>query len=149
MEYYQSKNLHKYCKRSTSRTKALEEAIAYVREGDTLVVWKLDRLARSLKHLIETITNLNNRKIGFKSLTENIDTATSGGKLIFRIFGALANLNGILSESERKQNFKQPEPEEEKAADQKRQRSILQRKSPLHRHFIMTNPTPLMIFARH
>jgi DNA invertase Pin-like site-specific DNA recombinase len=68
----------------------LEEALEYVREGDTLVVWKLDRLGRSLKHLIETITKLNNRKIGFKSITENIDTTTSGGKLIFHIFGALA-----------------------------------------------------------
>jgi DNA invertase Pin-like site-specific DNA recombinase len=70
--------------------KGLDQALSYVREGDTLVVWKLDRLGRSLKHLIETITNLNNRKIGFKSLTENIDTTTSGGKLIFHIFGALA-----------------------------------------------------------
>lgn len=70
--------------------KGLEEALAYVREGDSLVVWKLDRLGRSLKHLIETITALNKRKIGFKSITENIDTTTSGGKLIFHIFGALA-----------------------------------------------------------
>src|SRR5436853_2499288 len=68
----------------------LAEALDYVREGDTLVVWRLDRLGRSLKHLIETITQLNNRKIGFKSITENIDTTTSGGKLIFHIFGALA-----------------------------------------------------------
>ena len=70
--------------------KGLEDALAYVREGDTLVVWRLDRLGRSLKHLIETITRLNNRKIGFKSITENVDTTTSGGKLIFHIFGALA-----------------------------------------------------------
>jgi DNA invertase Pin-like site-specific DNA recombinase len=68
----------------------LEEALEYVREGDTLVVWRLDRLGRSLKHLIETITILNNRGIGFKSITENIDTTTSGGKLVFHIFGALA-----------------------------------------------------------
>jgi DNA invertase Pin-like site-specific DNA recombinase len=68
----------------------LEEALEYVREGDTLVVWRLDRLGRSLKHLIETISQLDTRKIGFKSLTENIDTTTSGGKLIFHIFGALA-----------------------------------------------------------
>jgi DNA invertase Pin-like site-specific DNA recombinase len=70
--------------------KGLTEAIAYVRAGDTLVVWKLDRLGRSLKDLITRITELNDRKIGFKSLTENIDTTTSGGKLIFHIFGALA-----------------------------------------------------------
>jgi DNA invertase Pin-like site-specific DNA recombinase len=50
----------------------------------------LDRLGRSLKHLIETITTLNNRNIGFKSLQENIDTTISGGKLVFHIFGALA-----------------------------------------------------------
>src|SRR6184192_3116092 len=70
--------------------KGLEEALDYVREGDTLVVWRLDRLGRSLKHLIETITKLNNRKIGFKSIQESIDTTTSGGKLVFHIFGALA-----------------------------------------------------------
>jgi len=68
----------------------LNEALEYVREGDTLVVWRLDRLGRSLKHLIETITKLNDRKIGFKSITENIDTTTTGGKLVFHIFGALA-----------------------------------------------------------
>jgi DNA invertase Pin-like site-specific DNA recombinase len=68
----------------------LDEALSYVRKGDTLVVWRLDRLGRSLPHLIETITGLENRGIGFKSLTESIDTTTSGGKLVFHIFGALA-----------------------------------------------------------
>src|SRR6184192_1097663 len=75
---------------STTERTGLDEALEYVREGDTLVVWRLDRLGRSLKHLIETITALNNRKIGFKSITENIDTTTSTGKLVFHIFGALA-----------------------------------------------------------
>src|SRR5918911_328837 len=70
--------------------KGLTEALSYVRAGDTLVVWKLDRLGRSLKDLITRITELETRKIGFKSLTEQIDTTTSGGKLIFHIFGALA-----------------------------------------------------------
>jgi DNA invertase Pin-like site-specific DNA recombinase len=70
--------------------KGLEEALSYVRKGDTLVVWRLDRLGRSLPHLITTMTDLEERWIGFKSLTENIDTTTSGGKLIFHIFGALA-----------------------------------------------------------
>jgi DNA invertase Pin-like site-specific DNA recombinase len=70
--------------------KGLEEALTYVRKGDTLVVWRLARLGRSLPHLITTMTNLEERGIGFKSLTENIDTTTSGGKLIFHIFGALA-----------------------------------------------------------
>src|SRR5213594_3241832 len=64
-----------------SDRQGLEEALHFLREGDSLVVWRLDRLGRSLKHLIETITNLNNRKIGFKSIQENIDTTTSGGKL--------------------------------------------------------------------
>jgi Resolvase, N terminal domain len=64
----------------------LDEALSYIRPGDTLVVWRLDRLGRSLKHLIETITRLANREIGFKSITESIDTTTSGGKLVFHIF---------------------------------------------------------------
>jgi len=68
----------------------LEEALAYLREGDVLIVWKLDRLGRSIQHLIHTIKNLSERNIGFKSLQENIDTTTSGGKLIFHIFSALA-----------------------------------------------------------
>jgi DNA invertase Pin-like site-specific DNA recombinase len=67
-----------------------EEAISQLRPGDALVVWRLDRLGRSLRHLIETITALHARGVGFKSLTEQIDTTTSGGKLIFHIFGALA-----------------------------------------------------------
>jgi DNA invertase Pin-like site-specific DNA recombinase len=68
----------------------LDEALGFVRAGDTLVVWRLDRLGRSLKHLIETISQLQERGIGFKSIQENIDTTTSGGKLIFHVFGALA-----------------------------------------------------------
>lgn len=67
----------------------LAEALAYVREGDVLVVWKLDRLGRSLPHLIETVRALDARSIGFRSLTEAIDTTTPGGRLIFHIFGAL------------------------------------------------------------
>ncbi len=70
--------------------KGLDQALSFLREGDTLVVWKLDRLGRSLNHLIEIITALESKKIGFKSLTESIDTTTPGGKLIFHIFGALA-----------------------------------------------------------
>jgi len=70
--------------------KGLTEALSHLREGDTLVVWRLDRLGRSLRHLIDTITALQERGVGFKSLTENIDTTTSGGKLVFHIFGALA-----------------------------------------------------------
>jgi DNA invertase Pin-like site-specific DNA recombinase len=73
-----------------SQRPGLEKALNYLRGGDTLVVWKLDRLGRSIQHLIQTINALQEKKIGFKSLQENIDTATSGGKLTFHIFSALA-----------------------------------------------------------
>ena len=75
---------------SRAERPGLDQALAHLRRGDTLVVWKLDRLGRSLPHLIETIRQLQERGIGFKSLTEQIDTTTSGGKLIFHVFGALA-----------------------------------------------------------
>jgi DNA invertase Pin-like site-specific DNA recombinase len=68
----------------------LDNAFNHLRAGDILVVWKLDRLGRSLQHLIETIKLLQDKKIGFQSLQESIDTTTSGGKLIFHIFSALA-----------------------------------------------------------
>ncbi len=68
----------------------LQDALAYARPGDTLVVWRLDRLGRSLPHLIDTVTDLRERGIGFRSLTEQIDTTTPGGKLVFHVFGALA-----------------------------------------------------------
>ena len=68
----------------------LAELLGYLRAGDTLVVWRLDRLGRSLGHLIATVAELADRGIGFRSLTEQIDTTTSGGKLVFHVFGALA-----------------------------------------------------------
>jgi len=68
----------------------LEKTMDMLRTGDTLVVWRLDRLARSLKDLITLINQLEENKIGFKSITESIDTTTPSGKLIFHIFGALA-----------------------------------------------------------
>ncbi len=67
----------------------LAQALAYVRNGDVLVVWKLDRLGRSMSHLIATVSELENRGVGLHSLTEQIDTTTSGGRLIFHLFGAL------------------------------------------------------------
>lgn len=73
-----------------SQRPGLDKALNYVREGDTLIVWKLDRLGRSIQHLIQAITMLQERKIAFKCLQENIDTSTSSGKLIFHIFSALA-----------------------------------------------------------
>ena len=68
----------------------LRAALDYARDGDTLVVWRLDRLSRSLKNLIEMVTQLKSRGIGLKSLQESLDTSSSSGKLIFHIFGALA-----------------------------------------------------------
>lgn len=77
----------------------LKAALEYARPGDTLVVWKLDRLARSLKQLIETVEGLEARGIGFQSLTEKIDTTSPGGKLIFHIFAALAEFErGLIRE---------------------------------------------------
>src|SRR6266700_904155 len=70
--------------------KGLDEALAFLRPGDALVVWKLDRLGRTLRHLIDLVAEFNQQGIGFKSLKETIDTTTSTGKLIFHIFAALA-----------------------------------------------------------
>ena len=74
----------------------LHEALDYARSGDTLVVWKLDRLARSMKQLIETIEKLRLRGIGFRSLTESIDTTTAQGLLVFHMFSALAEFERSL-----------------------------------------------------
>jgi DNA invertase Pin-like site-specific DNA recombinase len=68
----------------------LQDAMHHLRARDTLVVWRLDRLGRTLKQLIATITELSDHEIGFMSLQEHIDTTTSGGKLIFHIFASLA-----------------------------------------------------------
>jgi DNA invertase Pin-like site-specific DNA recombinase len=68
----------------------LAKALVHIRPGETLVVWKLDRLGRSMAHLIETVRGLETRGIGFRSLTEGVDTTTPGGTLIFHLFGALA-----------------------------------------------------------
>jgi len=68
----------------------LKAVLEYMRAGDTLVVWKLDRLARSIKQLIETVEGLEKQSMGFQSLTEAIDTTTSSGRLIFHIFAGLA-----------------------------------------------------------
>ncbi len=67
----------------------LRSALEYTRDGDVLVVWKLDRLGRSLPHLIETVATLEKRGVGFRSITEAIDTTTPGGRLVFHLFGAL------------------------------------------------------------
>jgi DNA invertase Pin-like site-specific DNA recombinase len=99
--------------------KGLEEALTYVRKGDTLVVWRLDRLGRSLPHLIATMTDLEERGIGFKSLTENIDTTTSGGNLFSTSSEPLRNLSEISSGNEHRQDSPQPVPGDVSAAGQK------------------------------
>lgn len=68
----------------------LAAAVAFAREGDTLIVWKLDRLGRSLHDLIRRVGELRERGVGFRSLTEGIDTTSAAGALVFHIFGALA-----------------------------------------------------------
>jgi DNA invertase Pin-like site-specific DNA recombinase len=68
----------------------LERVLDHAREGDTVVAWRLDRLGRSLRHLVDTVTELERRGVGFRSLSESIDTTTPGGKLVFHIFAALA-----------------------------------------------------------
>jgi DNA invertase Pin-like site-specific DNA recombinase len=68
----------------------LERCLDHLRSADTLVVWRLDRLGRSLRHLIDTVSQLEERGVGFRSLTESIDTTTPSGRLVFHVFGALA-----------------------------------------------------------
>ena len=68
----------------------MHDALEFARSGDTLIVWKHDRLARSMKQLIETVETLRLRNIGFRSLTEALDTTTAQGRLVFHMFGALA-----------------------------------------------------------
>lgn len=86
---------------STNR-EGLNQALAALTAGDVLVVWKLDRLGRSLPHLIETIAGLADRSVEFRSLTENIDTQSAGGRLIFHMMGALAEFErSLISERTR------------------------------------------------
>ncbi len=72
------------------RRPQLDAVLEQLRPGDTLVVWRLDRLGRSLRHLIDVVTALDERGVGFRSLRESIDTTTAGGRLVFHLFGALA-----------------------------------------------------------
>ena len=75
----------------------LEACLDHLRAGDTLVVWRLDRLGRSLRHLIETISELEQHDVGFRSLTEGVDTTTAAGRMTFHIFGALAEFERSLA----------------------------------------------------
>jgi DNA invertase Pin-like site-specific DNA recombinase len=75
---------------TTQERPGLAQALSHLRAGDTFVVWRLDRLGRSLKHLIETVTALQEQHIAFQSITEHINTSTATGQLVFHLFGALA-----------------------------------------------------------
>jgi DNA invertase Pin-like site-specific DNA recombinase len=75
----------------------LSSALTFVRPGDVLVVWKLDRLGRSLPHLLTIINSLRERKVAFRSLTEGMDTTTASGELLFHVFGALAQYERALT----------------------------------------------------
>jgi len=81
---------------ATVRRPGLDQALAVLGEGDVLAVWRLDRLGRSLPHLIELIRTIGERGAGFRSLTENIDTTTAGGRLVFHMMGALAEFERAL-----------------------------------------------------
>jgi len=94
MDALEQAGCEKICSDKISGAKAdrpgLDDALEYAREGDCIVVWRLDRLGRSLKHLISVVEDLESQGVGFASLQEGFDTTTSGGKLVFQIFGALA-----------------------------------------------------------
>lgn len=81
---------------ATTERPGLSTVFDVLRPGDTLVIWRLDRLGRSLKHLIHLVEQLDKREVGLKSLQENIDTTTSGGRLVFHLFGALAEFERTL-----------------------------------------------------
>lgn len=78
------------------RRPELDKLLEALLPGDTVVVWKLDRLGRSIKHLLAVVTDLGERGVGFRSLTEAIDTTTAGGRLVFHIFAALAEFEHAL-----------------------------------------------------
>jgi len=81
---------------ATASRPALDELLGQLRAGDTIVVWRLDRLGRSLRHLIDLVAELEQRGVGLRSITEAIDTSTPGGKLVFHVFGALAEFERAL-----------------------------------------------------
>lgn len=87
------------CSGASNSRPELDSMLAFAREGDTIVVWKLDRLARSMRRLIDTLDALRARGIGFQSITENIDTTSASGVLSMHIFGALAEFErGLIRE---------------------------------------------------
>jgi len=127
---------------ATTSRPGLTEAMTFAREGDVLVVWRLDRLGRSLKHLIETITTLDQQGIGFRSLTESIDTTTSGGKLIFHIFGALAEFERDIIRERTRAGLEAARARGRMGGRPKQQRSMTPERSPWCRRCITIRRTP-------
>src|SRR3954469_7204123 len=82
---------------ATTKRPGLNEALAALQPGDVLTVWRLDRLGRTMRHLVETVTDLAERGIGFQSLAEAMDTTTAGGEFLFHIMGALAQFERRLN----------------------------------------------------
>jgi DNA invertase Pin-like site-specific DNA recombinase len=82
---------------ATAKRPGLDQALAAMQPGDVLTVWRLDRLGRNMRHLVETVTDLAERSIGFQSITEAMDTTTAGGELLFHIMGALAQFERRLN----------------------------------------------------
>jgi len=124
---------------ANTERKGLEDALSYVRPGDTLVVWRLDRLGRSLQHLIETITKLHDRGIGFRSLTEQIDTTTSGGRLVFHVFGALAEFERDLIRERTQAGL---QAARERGHRGGRPKALSQRNSPCCTHCMLIKAIP-------
>lgn len=87
---------------ASSSRPGLDDLLDYIRGGDTLVVWKIDRLGRSVSHLVRVITELKDRQINFKSLTEPFDTTTAGGEFLFTVFSALAQMERSLAQERTK-----------------------------------------------
>ena len=87
-----------YASGSRGNRAGLSKALAFLRPGDCLVVWKLDRLGRSLPHLLSTVNGLKERGVAFRSLTEQMDTTTPQGEFLFHIFGALAQFERSLTQ---------------------------------------------------
>lgn len=82
---------------ATKRRSGLDQALASLTSGDVLIVWKLDRLGRSMQHVVNTVLDLDRRGIGFRSLTEAIDLTSSTGKLLLSVFGWLAEVERDLT----------------------------------------------------
>ena len=124
----------------------LQEILQYARSGDVIVVWRLDRLSRSLKELIEMVALLEKKGIGLKSLQESIDTSSSSGKLIFHIFGALAEFErNLIRERTQAGLSKLLEPVGEKGEDPK---PSTRRNRPWQLNFMTRKNIPSIKFAK-